>query len=197
MVLTSAALVLAWQAASAPIAETAAPPPTAPITASAPRRRPVWIPASLAVLHGGAMAFWVATKTIAGRCEGDVCDDRRALNGASEFVPLVTVAALGTGTGLLGAGDARRDRKANLWGFRIAGAVLCGAGAVLGGAGLSSVAETEFSVIELRFVGRTLWTAGLPLLTYAFGYRRAALARMEVAPVMDPQRIGVVLSGRF
>jgi hypothetical protein len=37
----------------------------------------------------------------------------------------------------------------------------------------------------------------LLLLTYAFGYRRAALARMEVAPVMDPQRIGVVLSGRF
>jgi hypothetical protein len=196
-VVLSAAIVLVWQVASAPLAESPAPPPTAPVAASSspPSRRPVWLPASLAVIHGGAMALFVTTKLMSRMCEGAAC--RSSLNTAGELVPLVTVTALGAGTGILGGHDGRRARRTNLWGFRIAGAVLCGVGAVLGGAGVSTRPQTDISIAELRIAGRTLWTAGLPLLTYAFGYRRGALARMKVAPVMDQQRIGVVLSGQF
>jgi hypothetical protein len=197
-VVLSAAIVLAWQAAGAPPAELPAPPPPAPVAASSSPpslRRPVWLPASLAVLHGGAMALFVTVKLRSRMCAGEEC--RSPLNTAGELVSLATAAALAAGTGLLGRHDGRRERKANLWGYRIAGALLCGTGAVLGGAGLSTQPQTDISIVELRIAGRALWTTGLPLLTYAFGYHRGATARMEVAPVMDQQRIGVVLSGRF
>jgi hypothetical protein len=201
-VVLSAALVLAWQGATAPAVESAAPPPPAPLvagTSSAPNgRRPVWIPATLGALHGGATALFMGAKIVVARCEGDDCYNKNwALSLTGELVPLVTTLALSTGTGLLGRHDARQDRKAELWRFRLAGGVLCGLGAVLGGAALSAVAVREFSVIELRLVSRTLWTTGLPLLTYAFGYRRAMLGRLGVAPVLDAQRVGLVLSGRF